>query len=132
MAGSWAILENDQGYADRALGSAFSLVREATTDASAATVPNWPDDADSDMANLSMTVTGYKLVFDGTVPPTSVVVALTDKYGLVVNDDNYTEVVTASKWVKFESPVTIAGGLYGVFTCVGNSKKFKLIIDGLR
>jgi len=130
--GSWAVLTNDEGYLDGALGAGIGLVREATSDASAATVPTWPDATDSEMANFAGFIVGYEVDFDASVPPTSVVINLQTKYGQTINTDTSATVNTGSVRVIFDTPQFVAGGLYGTITVVGNSKKFKVIIYALR
>lgn len=129
-AGSWTIHANDRGSLtgqDNYSGAGIGLVREATSDASDASVPALPTAADTVLTNFNGFLTGYLIVMDATVPPTSVVVVIKDKYGIIRNPDTDDTVNTASVAVKFDTPELIIGGLHATFTVVGNSKKFKFI-----
>lgn len=121
--GSWRTLAVRQTAGGDAGEKVTGYPYEFTSDAADASVDPLPID------HIGGFVTSIDVEFDGTVPPTDVVVVLKSRAGITLETSS---TLTASGRVQFDTPQAIPNGFILDVTVTGNAKKAKVVPNVFR
>lgn len=123
MAGSWSNVEKrgEGSYAGHQ-NAMFAVASTFTADAAAATVPSL---AITDMSSAFLF--DMSVIFDGTTPPNSITIAITDIDGATVHTQS--AITATGRFVIDDCPSLIGGCSVAVSGNTTNSAKAKIVLN---